>query len=58
MCYTYIESATSLSDYYDEQIIRKCHFDRPQFCDFYYADDHWEVTLVCKSAAPCRCISN
>ena len=58
MRHPYIESATALYDYYDEQIIRKCHFDRPLFCDFYYADDHLKVTLVFKSAAPCRCISN
>ena len=44
-------------EYYDdEQIIRKCRFYRSLFCDFSRADDHWEVTLALKSAAPCRCI--
>ena len=29
-------------DYYDEAIIRKCHFYRSLFCDFSRADNHWE----------------
>ena len=45
------------SFYYCDDVIRKCRFYRSLFCNFYLPDDHWEVTVLFKSAAPCRCIS-
>ena len=44
-------------DDYAEQIIRKYRFDRFLFCDFCRADDRWEVIVVLKSAAHCKCVS-
>ena len=38
------------------KIVRKCCFYRSLFGSFSHADDHWEVILALKSAAPCRCM--